>query len=92
MFKVRVADNFHYIDPDEVYTHGDFSTWEDAVAAAKRIVDSCLAEYFREGMTPDALFSMYTSFGDDPYNDPAPLGKKFCGWDYAKERRSALCS
>ena len=39
MFEVRVADNFHYRDEDEIYTHGRFETWPDAVAAASRPLD-----------------------------------------------------
>lgn len=44
MFEVRVADNFHYMDEDEVYTHGSFPTWAEAVTAARKIVDSFLAQ------------------------------------------------
>ncbi len=92
MFVVRVADNFHYMDEDETYTHGQFETWPEAVAAAKEIVDRCLAEYHQPGMTADALFSQYTSFGKDPYISPVPDGEaRFSAWDYAKQRCAVLC-
>lgn len=91
MFTVRVADNFHYMDESETYTHGEFPTWVDAVEAARGIVDRCLSEYHQPGITAEALFSKYKFFGDDPFIIPTPDGEKFSGWDYAKERCAFLC-
>jgi hypothetical protein len=91
-FTVVVADNFHYMDEAENYVHGKFETLEAAIAAAKRIVDEFLASAIRPGMSADALYSQYTSFGEDPYiigaNDP---GVPFSAWTYAKARCSELC-
>lgn len=90
-FTLRVADNFHYMDPDESYVHGTYDTWEAAVAKAKQIVDSCIAEYHKPGMSADEVFHMYTSFGDDPSVHPTPEGREyFSGWNYARERCRAL--
>lgn len=91
MFEVHVADNFHYMDESEVYTHGSFSTWADAVMASQKIVDSFLAQNVKAGMTADKLYRYYTSFGDDPFITPAPDGKSFSAWDYAKQRCQQLC-
>jgi len=92
MFVLRVADNFHYMDEDETYTHGEFATWAEAVAAARQIVDRCLAEDYRPGVTPAALYARYVSFGDDPYIVPQPDGERFSAWDYAKQRCNELCA
>ncbi len=93
MYEVRVADNFHYMDLSEIYTLGSYSSWQDAVAAAKAVVDRCLAEYLEQGVTADALFEHYTMFGDDPHIHPVPEGEIiFSAWDYAKQRCLALCS
>lgn len=91
MFTVRVADNFHYLDDSETYTHGEFSTWAEAVEAARAIVDRCLAEYYQPGMAADTLLSKYKSFGDDPFVIPVPDGEGFSAWDYAEERCAILC-
>lgn len=92
MFAVFVADNFHYMDADETYMHGQFETWPEAVAAARRIVDRCLAEYHKPGMSADALFTQYTLFGDDPSITPVAAGEElFSAWDYAKQRCAVLC-
>jgi hypothetical protein len=91
MFTVRVADNYHYMDPDEIYTHGDFPTWIEALDAARNIVDSCLANYFEPGISADALYEKYRAFGDDPFIAPEPDGEKFSAWDYARERCAQLC-
>jgi hypothetical protein len=34
MFTVHAADNFHFMDEDETYAHGEFATWAEAVAPA----------------------------------------------------------
>jgi hypothetical protein len=91
-FTVVIADNFHYMDESEKYEHGKFETLEAAIAASKRIVDEFLVSAVQPGMTADALYSQYTSFGDDPYiigsNEP---GVPFSAWTYAKARCSELC-
>ena len=84
MFTVRVADNFHYEDDSETYTHGRFASWMEAVSAAKKIVDDSLAECFLPGMTVESLYWHYTSFGDDPYIVPEGEGQRFA-------RRSLDC-
>lgn len=38
-FTVLVDDNYHYSDPDERYTLGEFDTLEAAIAACQTIVD-----------------------------------------------------
>jgi hypothetical protein len=91
MFEVHVADNFHYMDESETHTHGQFATWPEAVAAARYIVDRCLAEDHRDGMTSDELYTRYTMFGDDPYIHPVPDGEGFSAWAYAKQRCAELC-
>jgi len=92
MFVLRVADNFHYMDQDETYTHSEYATWADAVAVARRIVDESLAEHYRPGISAGELFSMYTSFGDDPFIVSPPPGERFSAWDYARQQCELLCA
>ena len=92
MFVVRVADNFHYMDEDDIITHGSFETWTEAVAAAKGIVDRCLEESHQPGMTAEELFAHYTSFGEDAYISPVPAEEVFfSAWNYARERCAVMC-
>ena len=88
MFKVLVADNFHYMDDDEVHEHGTFATWAEAVAAVGSIVDADLAEHAKPGMTAAELFDWYTSFGDEWYidaeRDGEPASEQFSAWNYAQ--------
>jgi hypothetical protein len=62
-----VHDNFHYMDEDERYEHGVFSTADEAVAACKHIVDQSLKDLCKPGITEQELFEAYTMFGDDPF-------------------------
>ncbi len=92
MFVVRVADNSHYMDEEETYTHSEYSTWAESVAAARRLVDMSLAEHFQPGMSAERLYGWYTSFGDDPYIVSPPAGERFSAWEYAKRRCGELCA
>jgi hypothetical protein len=91
LFVVSVADNFHHMDQEAVYTHGEFATWSEALAAARGIVDRCLVDLHKDGMTADALYSRYTTFGDDAFIVPNPVGERFSGWEYAKQRCAQIC-
>jgi hypothetical protein len=93
-YKVMVDDNFHYMDEDDRYEHGTFSTLEEAVASCKRIVDDDLSEFAKgKNYTPDELYEHYVSFGSDPFivaldsKDDRPC---FSAWNYAKERSQVL--
>jgi hypothetical protein len=73
VFTVFIDDNFH--GPGEgAYRLGDFATWEDAVAAARRVVDRCLEEAYRPGVGPADPYAACRLFGDDPFIVPAPVG------------------
>jgi hypothetical protein len=91
-YKVMVDDNFHYMDEDERYTHGEFETCEAALSAAKGLVDADLDSLYRAGMTADELYQQYTSFGTDPFIVSEDRGCRFSAWSYAKERCRVKCN
>jgi len=87
-YKVKVADNYDYMDSS--YTAGIYSTLEAAVEACKRIVDQCLNNAYKPGMSAAALNQSYQMFGDDPYI----LGGRnvpFSAWKYAEQRCQQIC-
>ncbi|HEX8737338.1 MAG TPA: hypothetical protein VF721_18540 [Pyrinomonadaceae bacterium] len=90
-YQVFIDDNYHYMDESERYKHGDFASFEEALAACKAIVDDCLQGSYEKGMTAGQLYVVYTGFGEDPFivGEPAPF--RFSAWDYAKERCSQIC-
>jgi len=90
-YTVLVADNAHYQDEDERYELGSFATYEQAVAACRAIVDRCLEGEHRPGMSADELFSLYTSFGEDPFIRGEPESPSFSAWSYARQRCEELC-
>lgn len=94
-YVVHVYDNFHYMDPDEEWTLGVFNTPEEALEAAKGLVDRSLLENLKPGMTPAVLFGYYKSFGDDPsiYVEGGGEGAPpFSAWTYAESRAVDLCA
>ena len=91
-FKVRVRENAHYMDESEAYDHGVFASYAEAEAACRRIVDQFLAGAKKPGIGADALFRLYTLFGEDPAIVGAgPGGERFSAWDYARKRCDAMC-
>jgi hypothetical protein len=91
-FIVRVRENSHYMDESEAYDHGTFATYAEAEAACRKIVDEFLASSRKSGMGAEALFRIYTLFGEDPAIDSAgPSGERFSAWDYARKRCRELC-
>ena len=92
-FKVRIRENSHYMDESESYDHGTFADYAEAEAACRKIVDDFLAGNRKPGIGADALFRIYTTFGEDPSVDAAgPAGERFSAWDYARRRCSEICS
>jgi hypothetical protein len=89
-YTIHVDDNYHYMDADARYTLGEFPTWEDAVKAARHIVDEYLSSAYKPGMSAEDLYRSYTSFGEDPFII-GPGDEKFSAWEYAKTRCSAMC-
>jgi hypothetical protein len=93
-YRVLVDDNFHYQDSDERREHGIYATAAEALAACRGLVDQSLKEEYRPGISAEALYDRYVSFGDDPsivVIDGADDGAKFSAWSYAKERCRAIC-
>ncbi len=91
-YRVLIDDNFHYMDEEERCHGGDFDTLEEAIVYCRKIVDDYLARAFKPDMSAEALYSSYTSFGEDPFiagHDPRTT---FSAWDYAKARCAELCA
>jgi hypothetical protein len=92
-YRVMVEDNFHYQDGDR-REEGTYDTLEQAIATCQAIIDKSLAEEYRPGISPEALYDRYVSFGDDPFIvvvDGADDRASFSAWSYAKERCQAIC-
>jgi len=92
-YLVRVDDNYHYQDDAERYTKGTFATADEAIAAAKKIVDDYLDSAHKEGMKADSLLSSCKMFGEDPFIIATAPDEavEFSAWKYAEARCKALC-
>lgn len=92
-YVVMVDDNFHYMDEDERYKHGEFADAGLAIGHCRRIVDEYLESAYKAGMSASDLWDSYVSFGEDPFilSVGAPE-VRFSAREYAKERCEALCA
>jgi hypothetical protein len=84
-------DNFHHMDESERTVLAEFDNADEAIAAAKRIVDRELLHAHKPKMTADELYSPFTSFGSDPFIRSDDSSCKFSAWNYAKLRCQELC-
>ena len=89
-FRVLVDDNYDYMDESKRREHGRYDTLEQAIAACKAMVDECLRESYRPGMTAAELELAYRTGGDDPF--VVGVGPDvFSAWRYASVRAREMC-
>jgi hypothetical protein len=67
-YRVLVDDNFHYMDENYRECAGDFESYEDALALAKKITFESVIE--NEADTASETFQKYKDFGKDPFIQP----------------------
>lgn len=92
-YEVYCLDNFNIpADSSGNYTWGRYETYEEAVAKAKYIVDLCLTEQYKPGITADALYMTFVMYGDTPMIIGHGPGETFSGRDYAKQRAIEICA
>lgn len=91
-YVVMVDDNFHYMDKDERYKHGEFADAGVAIERCRRIVDESLESLYQAGMPASELWTSNMCFGEDPFIDCVDASPvSFSGWDYARERCEQIC-
>lgn len=91
MYRVLVCSNAHYMDDDEAYELGSFTTLEAAIVVARKVVDDYLTSVLTPEITAEELLKSYKRFGDDPFVVGAgseSIG--FSAWTYAAQRSAAL--
>ena len=79
-YRVLAVDNFHYMEEDNTLEHGQFETYEEALAAAQKIVEESVANHKYD-------LEMHRQFGDDAIL-MCPEGTEhppFKAWVYAAE-------
>ena len=66
-FELFVDDNYHHMDKEERYLHGTYKTYDEAVVAAKKIIDNFFADPAKGNLTAEQLFSGWSHYGDNPF-------------------------
>jgi hypothetical protein len=92
-YRVFVEDNSQYMQTSMRAAVGSFPTAEEAMEAAREIVDKYLASAHRPGMTPQQLFENFKANGKDPFITAEGMEKvEFSAWAYAKGRCDKVCA
>ena len=89
---VRVAEMFHYMDPDEAYDLEPCATLEEAEEAARQLVERDLRHLVRNGMSAEDLVKTWYGFGLDPFIlcPPGVERATFRAAGYVTERAPAI--
>ena len=87
-YTVMVDDNFHYMDEEHRYKYGEFSTYEKAVAACKKVVDEELRDMLKQGVRLEALSATWSLYGSDPF--VVGGSRRFSARDYVTEKTQEL--
>jgi hypothetical protein len=66
-YRVLINDTFGYMDQGRMYTKGEYSTYGEALAVCRDIVDSSLRHACAPGMPASALYFRYMIFGKEPF-------------------------
>jgi hypothetical protein len=82
--------------PDGTVRHiGNYEKLEDAIAAAKRVVDRFLLQEFAKGTSPEIIFTVYQNLGEFPYifrdDDKTINVHEFNHLKYAMAECATLC-
>ena len=92
-FHLRVFDNNHHWDEASTYDHGEYSTYEEAVTEAKKIVEEFFRGECKPGKTEGDLLASFALYGEEPVVLPEEPGKGdvFSPSDYAEEYVNGIC-
>lgn len=71
IYRVLVDDNFHYMDKSERYELGTYDLYDEALVAAKRIVDDFLLSNAASQNSAKELMDHYIACEDDPFITPS---------------------
>ena len=75
---------------------GHYATLDEAIAAAKGVVNDVLRRVYVAGMTPDQLFESYRAAAETPYlardDEETMNANSFNHFQFAKLRSSEICA
>jgi hypothetical protein len=77
-FLLVVGGRYDPLSSERRYEAGDFQNQDQALAAARKIIQRSLLECWREGMSTQTLFESYRASGEFPFmlsrEEKKPLG------------------
>ena len=86
-YSLYIDDNFHYADDSERQFYTEFTDEDEALRAARLIVDDFLQDSYKPGMSATELFQLFTGVGEEPFITHG----NFTAWSYAEQRCRDLC-
>lgn len=92
-FHLRIFENDHHWDEASSHDHGIYETYEDAVIAAKKIVEEFFVGECYSGRTVGDLMASFAMYGEEPvvFPDEPKNGIRFSPHNYAEEYVNEIC-
>jgi len=92
-FHLKIFDNNHHWDEASSFDHGNYETYEDAIIAAKKIIEEFFVGECYSGRTVGDLMASFAMYGEEPVvlPDEPPNGKNFSPRNYAEEYVNQIC-
>ena len=74
------------MDEPALWLHGTFKSYDAALRAARRLIETSLKECGMGTDPPGEALARYKTYGDDAWIRPTPEGTEpFSGWTFAEE-------
>ncbi len=90
-YRVYLDANFHQMDTSARTMTGEYSNHEEAVTAARELIDGILESEYRDSMSAEELLHAYVTRGEEPFILPEDSNSAFNARDYATVRCQYLC-
>ena len=91
MYVVKLVSNSLRPDINKEITYGEYISWEEAVEAAKDIIDHSFKEQNELGVDLEVWVMRYRNHGSYPCIEPQPVGKNFSALEYVEQLYSVVC-
>ena len=90
-YRVYIDANPHHMDTSTRSMHGVYDTAQQALEAAREVVNTRLIEAHRPGMTAHDLLENFARRAETPFIMPEDEHSRFDPLEFARERAGQLC-
>lgn len=91
-YRIYLDTDFRQMDTIQRAMHGEYASIDEAVDAARELVDAALQDLVSPGMSADALLKAFATRGEIPFIVPDVPSSTFDPKTYARIRSREMCT